>query len=198
MTLACFALSVLVVAQQTEKPDLRYMQPARYHALSAKPDGQAPGGFGEGGQKPARMSSSRPWKGGLAIRLTRTPSGAFRLDVMNGSEGDVWLPASDSNLQIYLEAKNRKGDWAPIEYHHWSWCGNSRHRVMLPQQHAWDFRAPVPFGPLRTQVRARMKAEADVVSNEVTAEIPAERFSLAPRPRSFIWDGRCPRSSRKR
>lgn len=174
------ALTFLFGFLQAEKPDLRFMQPGAYLALSAQPDTQAAGGFYEGGAKALPLSSTNRGPRNLGVRIARQSGGGVRVEVRNTGTGDRWLPASDSNLQLYLEAKDPAGKWAPIEFHNWSWCGNSRHRVLLPSGYGWTFSSPLAEGPFNTRLRAVLKGDKPILSNEIDAAIPRERFQLNP------------------
>lgn len=174
------ALSFLVGIAPAEMPDLRYMQAGQYLARSAEPDPQAAGGFYEGGARsqPIHLGLSGPNE--LGVRIAREPAGHVRVEVINGGREPQWLSASDSNLQLYLEAKDPKGQWSPIEYQHWSWCGNSRHHVLLPSGRYWEFSSSVPEGPFKTRMRAVLRQDKPIYSNEIEAAIPRERFRLDP------------------
>jgi len=80
-----------------------------------------------------------------------------------------------------LEAKDRGGNWRPIEYQPWYTCGNSYHRVGVTPGHGWAFEIPLPTGGFKTQVRWRYRSQGvEHTSNALATTIPATRFELAP------------------
>lgn len=156
-----------------------YLCEASYPAGSRITDPEAPGGHGTSANFPVPISRKELRGKGLTALLVTAKTGVT-LHIADDQDAS-WLPASDGNLQGWLEAKDAAGKWRPIEYHHWSWCGNSRHRANLPKGHEFRYTVPLPPGRLRTMVRWRLAhGEGDLVSNEVPYDLASERFILSP------------------
>jgi hypothetical protein len=101
----------------------------------------------------------------------------FRLLLINRTGKETAFQASDSLLSIVQEAKDPMGKWRPVEYIPSSWCGNSYHRVFLPNDRYWEFAAPRYSGPYRTKLRFVLKGEPDLVSNEFEGSVDPAQFS---------------------
>lgn len=155
------------------------MSLASYPAGSRTVDPQAPGGHGVSNNFPTPISRPELRGKGLTALLVGSKDGVTLY--LGNDRGESWLRASDGNLTGWLEAKNPAGQWKPIEFHHWAWCGNSRHRVNLPRGHEWRYTIPVARGSLRTFIRWRIPVEGgELVSNEVRYEMTPARFALPP------------------
>ena len=175
------ALSVVVAAQGATVPDSRYMQPAHYGAASAMPDTTAAGGFGESDNQPHLIRDTR-LKGDGPKALLRMGRDQLVLTLGNQTARDVWFRAADGNLLGYLEAKDARGVFRPIQYHHAITCGNSRHRVGLKPGQGWSFDVALRPGSMKTVVRWRYRDQGlDLVSNEVSERISHLSFEIEPR-----------------
>ncbi|HRJ95390.1 MAG TPA: hypothetical protein PLL78_01795 [Fimbriimonadaceae bacterium] len=156
-----------------------YMSLASYPAGSAIADPEAPGGHGASDSFPAPITRKELRGKGLTALLLPSKAGVV-LHIGN-DRSDSWLRASDGSLQGWLEAKDATGKWRPIEYHHWAWCGNSRHRVNLPKGQEFRYFVRIAQGSLRTTIRWKLAQEGqELVSTEVTYDMAPQRFSLSP------------------
>jgi len=183
---ASVALGILLATtiQTPAKPNPDYMQLARYIAGSAVEDPEAIGGFGWSSNRPKPVNDRKLLGNGLTVTLRRN-GGALSLTIANGGRQVEWLRAGDSNILGFLEAKDKGGNWIPIEFQPWYTCGNSYHRVGVTPGHGWTFDAPVPTGNLKTQVRWRYRSRGiEHTSNPVSTTIPARRFELEPSVRA--------------
>lgn len=133
------------------------------HAASGEVDRNS-GGFAPSGNRPAPIPGDVAAPAGelsliaLPDRLPRPDFGhAMALLLANRTGKTVWLSAVDSSLPIFQEARDEAGNWRAIEYA-WTedihaWCGNSYHRVALPDGKCWVFAVPRYIGPRKTQLR---------------------------------------------
>jgi hypothetical protein len=85
---------------------------------------------------------------------------AMVLVLANRTGRTLWWDAVDSSLPIFQEARDGEGNWKAIEYA-WTedinaWCGNSYHRLALPDGKCWRFAVPRYLGPRMTQLRFRL------------------------------------------
>ncbi|MCO5298101.1 MAG: hypothetical protein M9921_14730 [Fimbriimonadaceae bacterium] len=158
---------------------LRFMQPAVYRAGSV-PDPLAAGGYGASDNAPKPMWDKRLLAEGPKATLTPGRDQLI-LTVTNGSKTDIWFHAADSNLLGYLEAKDARGVFRPIQYHQWYTCGNSYHRVGLPPGTGWTFSVMPSPGTFHSTVRWRYRHQgSDLVSNELRQSISLTAFDLDP------------------
>lgn len=179
-----FGILLVTTTQTPAKPNPSYMQLARYIAGSAVVDTDAVGGFGPSNNLPKPIRDRNLLGRGLTLTLSRKGE-ALSLTIANGGRQIEWLRAGDSNILGFLEAKDKGGNWRPIEFQPWYTCGNSYHRVGLSPGHGWTFDIPMPTGKLKTQVRWRYRSQGvEHASNAVATTIPATRFELAPEMRA--------------
>ena len=109
---------------------------------------------------------------------------AHKVSVINNSSKDIAFDAIDSRLKMIVQAKNKKGTWADIEYIGHSWCGNSYHGLILPSQHKWNLKTYAYDGDFDTTLRIVLyhlnkvggKNEIKVVSNEFSGQINLSQF----------------------
>jgi hypothetical protein len=100
----------------------------------------------------------------------------FKVILANTTQRTVALNASDSRLDIVLEALSTDGGWRPVEHLPQSWCGNSYHRLFLPRGHAWTFVAPHYEGDFATRLRFVLKRDNPLYSNEFDGRINLGQF----------------------
>jgi hypothetical protein len=167
------------ISAQNDKKDVAYMQPGVYSAASRSADPEALGGYGR--NERYHTPVDRVYlKNGLEARLEESKSG-LTLRLSNGTSEGAWFRAADSDILAYLEAKDDKGQWRPIQFKHWYTCGNSYHRLLLPVSEGWTFPINLPRGRFETSVRWKYYgAEEPLYSNEIRYPIPETRFSLHP------------------
>jgi hypothetical protein len=110
---------------------------------------------------------------------------AYNVYVINGADDTLFFSAQDSRLYMVVEAKDKSGEWKPIEYLPSSWCGNSYHTLFLPKDKYWKFKTPVFTGKIKTSLRIRLSYGHDaasgkkeiVYSNEISGSVNAGQFS---------------------
>ena len=147
------------------------------------PDTTAPGGFGESSNQPKPVWDVR-LKGDGPKALLVVPRDQLVLTAGNRTTREAWFRAADGNILGYMEAKDARGVFRPIQYHHAITCGNSYHRVGLKPGQGWSFDVPLRPGPLKTVVRWRYRDKGfDLVSNEVSRQISSLSFDIEPRLR---------------
>ena len=101
-----------------------------------------------------------------------------KLYLVNTSDSLIRLSASDSRLNIIAEGLDAFGRWKPITYLLSSWCGNSRHTVVLDKGEYWAFDVPVFKGRIKTKLRYSLKLDnkQEIHSNEVIAYLNKGQF----------------------
>jgi len=107
------------------------------------------------------------------------------LRIVNQTDGEAAFPAMDSKLKMKLEARSDAGQWLPLEFESFSFCGNSFHRVFLPARHYWQLVVPRYSGSFRTQLRFSLQsANEPIYSNEFSGSIDPGQFQM-PEGRQF-------------
>ena len=115
----------------------------------------------------------------------------FRLFLINATNDTITLDAQDSRLYINLQAKDKNNIWQDVEYLPNSWCGNSYHRVTLPQSFYWSFIIPDYDGEFPTEIRAKLsisekrkhkkKKTSYIYSNAIKGKINPGQFWMKQR-----------------
>jgi hypothetical protein len=187
-------------------PSSGRLEPARFdvmlrgycYAGSTIPDEHALGGFGTSENVPRALhpaDNRRP--GELTLLALPEVGGTFDEDyeglvllLVNASGAPVAFDASDSRLSIVQEARAADGSWKPIEYLPRSWCGNSYHRVTLPDRHYWQFIAPRYSGTFPTFLRFRLDRphQPPLLSNSFAGSVNDAQFTRKPDPTFNIAD----------
>jgi hypothetical protein len=156
-----------------------------YCLAGSRVDKQAIGGFGQSDNAPKKVTAPNIGRDGQ-LALVAFPQKAvsfaykyrgMRMLLINRTKREVEFPASDSRISILQEAQDSKGDWKPIEYLPFSWCGNSSHRVFLPAGHYWEFAAPVYTGTKKTKLRFVLQGKQPLYSNEFEGSINPGQFT---------------------
>lgn len=170
---------LIISTQIPIKLDAKYMIQALYPAGSLKKDTISFGGNAESSNMPKPISGRRIVIKALHANLSQTDDGV-KIEFWNSTDQDEWMRAADGNMLAWLEALDGQ-DWKPIEYHPWSDCGNSFHRVVLPAGYEWTYNKIVPKGDWRTFVRwVAVKEKLKVTSNMMLMNIPRTRTAIPP------------------
>lgn len=109
---------------------------------------------------------------------------AHKVYVINTGGDTLFFQAQDSRLNMVVEARDRDGQWKPIEYLPNSWCGNSYHKLFLPTGKYWEFKTPVHTGKFETSLRvslsygrdAKNRKSETIYSNEIKGGINPGQF----------------------
>ena len=150
---------------------------------------------------PKKISSKKFPEKQLSLIINKDDKALFygefegcKLYLANTSRKKIILNASNSRLNILLQAMDEKGDWQYIEYAPSSWCGNSYHNLYLDSGEYWDFTIPIYEGSIKTKIRAvlsyyKNKKEIFVYSNIIEGSVnPAQFFNKRPYRSNGIMD----------
>ncbi|MFK7972986.1 MAG: WG repeat-containing protein [Bacteroidia bacterium] len=170
-----------------------------YFYASSKPHPDDAGGFGgsdNGARKITRSLNLPEDKLALEVR----PEEAVGLDnyraatvyIANRTKSKIEFEASDSRLEMLVQALDQTGEWRDIEYLPSSWCGNSYHTLTLGPNQYWKFKTPLYEGAIKTKLRIKLSYQKDnqdsaiLYSNEYEASINPAQFW---RQRSYTPSG---------
>jgi hypothetical protein len=123
---------------------------------------------------------------------------SYRVWLINNSADTIALATQDASLVCILQARNSRKQWQPIQFWHFSGCGNSNiARYLLPRE-SISFLTKVPrHGNLKTMLRYKLAGTKQFYySNEFAGRINNGEFEELPR---FYFDSKGVRqqSSRK-
>lgn len=108
----------------------------------------------------------------------------YSVYVANTTSKKIPFTASDSMLEMVVQAKDETGKWKDITYTPRSWCGNSYHTLHLPKNEHWEFSLPVFDGGFETEIRVKLIPEykkKEYYSNSIKARVnPGQFFYKQP------------------
>lgn len=112
--------------------------------------------------------------------------------VANTKSKDIDFSASDSMIEMIIQAKDENGQWKDITYVPRSWCGNSYHTLHLPKNEHWEFTMPEFDGSFETEIRIKLIPEykkKEYYSNSIKAKVnPGQFFYQKPYTPQGIMD----------
>jgi hypothetical protein len=188
--------------------NLKTQMTARYSAVNSRPDHGAIGGYGGYLNKNFHFKTpdnlSAP-KGKLSIIVVPEPAVSMfdinqgtRFYIVNQTSSEVAFKAADSDLGVYQEALDDKGQWRRIELPMRYFCGNSFHKAFLPSKQCWQLAAPRYEGTFKTKLRIVVSDLNNnpplLVSEPFDGSINPEQFNASSideetHNRSHITDG---------
>ncbi len=163
--------------------------PGIYPVGSRIKDDLALGGFAPCDNYPKELSEKN-WGTEGIVSIVAFPdepvacsnSRGFALRVVNRSDAIVAFDACDSELHLVCEAQDTNGVWRDIETAPQTTCGNSYHRVFLPEGQYWEFPARLYSGSLKTRLRFRLdpgREQRAIYTNEFDGQINPVQFENA-------------------
>ena len=170
-----------------EPLNIDYMNRGYFYAYS---ETEKNNGWGMSNNYPKKINELKFPENQLSLVIDEKQEAIFqdkfygcKLYLSNTSKEKIKLNASDSRLNILLQAKNSNGDWEYIEYLPSSWCGNSYHNLYLDSNEYWDFTIPLYEGSFKTKIRAVLldnedKAEKAIYSNAINGFINPSQFFI--------------------
>lgn len=174
-----------VSARAWEVAAFDHMLPAYCFAGNEAPDPEALGGYGPCGNMPKRIDPADvSLREGVYLDVVGPAKEPFagrfeglEIRVVNNSRERLILPAYDSRLQLFQEARNEDGEWKPLEFFPRSWCGNSRHNVYLEPGYYFSFITPKYRGPRKTRLRfVLFNVGEEIYSHEFDGGIDPAQF----------------------
>jgi len=102
---------------------------------------------------------------------------AFPIYLVNLSHMFAKVEAQDGSLIMTLEAKNKKGKWAPVENWSYSWCGNSYHSYLIPPKYMLLTMGIKYTGNFITTARVKLETrEHSIYSPPFNLSVNLEQF----------------------
>lgn len=188
------AKAPIIESDSTIYLNINFMNRGYCYAYSTQPKTQDPefNGWADSDNIPVKITDPQIRKGVLQIIADTSKHvpyagkfKGFRLSVCNTTGDTVMFKAQDSRLYLKLQAKNKKGEWADIEYLPSSTCGNSYHKLKLESGSQWNFVIPDYRGSFQTRIRARLAVtdntdpakENIIYSNEFNGSVNPGQFT---------------------
>lgn len=157
-------------------------------------------GWGQSRNYPKKTENRKFPKGKLSLIIDDNTHKIFgeeykgyAMYLINQTKDTIKFAASDSRLEVLMQAKDENSNWKDIEYAPRSWCGNSYHTLKLAPDEYWEFVIPQYQGGVKTELRAVYryydeKEQKELYSNSIMGSVnPAQFFyKLEYSPRGLM------------
>jgi hypothetical protein len=122
----------------------------------------------------------------INLVLEKIKDSTYSIYVINKTSDTISISNQDWSLFLIQEAKNKNGEWKPIEYWQYSTCGNSYLSVKLEPNGILKTESLAYYGNFKTEIRFKL-LNNDIVyySNSITGFVNLSQFSI---PTSIIED----------
>ncbi|SEC41466.1 hypothetical protein SAMN04489761_2928 [Tenacibaculum sp. MAR_2009_124] len=154
------------------------------YAYSSPKNSDMPNGEGRSDNLPKIVTSEFP-RNGLYLTINERELVKYtdstlghKLYLVNTTDSILNLEATDSRLDVFIEAIDLDKKWKAISYLPNSSCGNSYHVVNLDREEFWCFDVPVFKGTFKTKLRYVLDVNGwgRVVSNEISCHLNKDQF----------------------
>lgn len=118
-------------------------------------------------------------KSRIQIIAKITNDSLFAIYLKNNSKDTLNISTQDWHLYLIQEAKDKKGNWKPIEYWSFSWCGNSYGNEKVASEKILKTESKKYNGEFKTQIRFKLLENNEVFySNPVICNINLSQFEI--------------------
>lgn len=107
--------------------------------------------------------------------------------IQNNSNDTILFPNQDGSLIGLIEAIDKRGDWRPIQFWWFSWCGNSYVDLILPPKYSIQIGLNNQLGDIKTKMRLKIHGQDTIYfSNEFTGTVSIDDFIINDKTRLEI------------
>jgi hypothetical protein len=115
----------------------------------------------------------------INLILEETNDSLYSIYVFNKTTDSLKISSQDWHLFLIQEAKNQNGEWKPIEYWKYSWCGNSYLSDKLEPNGILKTESKVYNGNFETQIRFKLLNDNKVYySNSMVGFVNLSQFEI--------------------
>lgn len=127
----------------------------------------------------AEFNSNENSKNKIQIIAKITNDTIISIYLKNNAKDSLHLSKQDWHLYLIQEAKNKKGEWKPIEYWSYSWCGNSYLSENIESQKIIKTETEKYNGTFETEIRFKFLINNEVFySNQLKCKIDITQFEI--------------------
>jgi len=109
--------------------------------------------------------------------------------IQNQTNDTILFPIQDGSLIGVIEANDKNGNWKPIQYWWFSWCGNSYEDLILPPKKSIQIGLNNRLGKVDTKMRLRIHGRDTIyLSNEFLGKISNNAFTLNNRAKKEMLE----------
>jgi hypothetical protein len=99
--------------------------------------------------------------------------------IQNNSNDTILFPNQDGSLIGLIEAIDSRGEWRPIQYWWFSWCGNSYMDLILPPKKSIQIGLNNQLGDIETKMRFKIHGRDTIYfSNEFLGTVSTDDFII--------------------
>lgn len=127
----------------------------------------------------AKISGQSKTENEINLILEKTNDSLYYIYVLNKTSDSLKISRQDWHLFLIQEAKNKNGDWKPVEYWKYAWCGNSYLSDKLEPNGILKTESKVYNGNFETQIRFKLLNDNKVYySNSMTGSVYLSQFDI--------------------
>ncbi len=111
--------------------------------------------------------------------LEKTNDSLYSVYVINKTSDSISISTQDWHLFLIQEAKNKNGEWKPVEYWQYSTCGNSYLTKSIKPNGILKTESLVYFGDFKTEIRFKLLDNNQIYySNAIHGSVNLSQFSI--------------------
>tara|TARA_R110002012_G_scaffold306153_1_gene510666 strand:- start:643 stop:1326 length:684 start_codon:yes stop_codon:yes gene_type:complete len=115
----------------------------------------------------------------INLILEKNNDSLYSIYVFNKTTDSLKISSQDWHLFLIQEAKNQNGEWKPIEYWRYSWCGNSYLTDKLDPNGILKTESKVYKGSFETQIRFKLLNDNKIYySNSIAGFVDLTQFQI--------------------
>ena len=116
----------------------------------------------------------------LTLYMKKEKDSYFSVYLLNNTKDTLQISLQDNHLQIIQEAKDKNGEWKPIEYWRYSTCGNSYFSDKLEPNGIIKTSSKSYKGTFKTEIRYKLLQNGkNYYSNSLICKIDISQFDLS-------------------
>lgn len=115
----------------------------------------------------------------INLILEKSNDSLYSIYVFNKTTDSLKISSQDWHLFLIQEAKNQNGEWKPIEYWKYSWCGNSYLSDKLEPNGILKTETQIYNGNFKTQIRFKLLNDDKIYySNSMVGFVNLSQFDI--------------------
>ncbi len=115
----------------------------------------------------------------INLILEKTKDSLYSIYVVNKTSDSISISNQDWSLFLIQEAKNKNGEWKPVEYWQYSTCGNSYLSENIEPNGILKTESTAYFGNFNTEVRFKLLNNDRIYySNPINGFVNLSQFTI--------------------
>ena len=127
----------------------------------------------------ANINSQNLIENKINLVLEKTKDSLYSIYVINKTSDPISISKQDWSLFLIQEAKNKNGEWKPVEYWQYSTCGNSYLSEKIKPNGILKTESLAYFGNFKTEIRFKLlNSDQIYYSNPINGFVNLSQFSV--------------------